>query len=112
MTDERLKEIEALFVPGILIDWAETQRGVDELILAVRELKKDRDFGYEQHKKLLVRKDRTVSAAFHALLEMSAWLGVPQDKRMKQIEHLMEGVKFRAEKDVDEVFYCTKETAK
>lgn len=43
---------------------------------------------------------RTVSAAHSALLEMSAWLGVPEKKRHAQIERLMENVKFCAEHDL------------
>lgn len=46
---------------------------------------------------------RTVRAAYHALLEMSAWLGIPEHKRIKQVEQLMENVKYCAEHDLKHV---------
>ena len=49
-----------------------------------------------------VKLKRTVNAAYHALLEMSAWMGIPEKKRMKQIYHLMENVKYCAENDLRE----------
>lgn len=47
-----------------------------------------------------IRLKRTVSAAYHALLGMSAWLGIPEKKRHAQIEELMSNVKFCAENNV------------
>jgi hypothetical protein len=40
---------------------------------------------------------RVVDAAYHALLEMSAWLGINQSKRMSYIEELMSNVRFCAD---------------
>lgn len=50
--------------------------------------------------KLLVRIERTKSAAYHALLEMSAWLGIPEHKRKAQIEYLMKNVNYCADIDI------------
>lgn len=47
-----------------------------------------------------VRLKRTVNAAYYALLEMSAWMGIPEKKREKQIEQGMENVKYCAENDL------------
>jgi len=47
-----------------------------------------------------VRLKRTVNTAYHALLEMSAWLGIPEEKRHKHIEELMSNVKYCAENDL------------
>lgn len=49
---------------------------------------------------LEIRLKRTVNAAFHALLEMTAWMGIPEGKRKKQIEYLMENIKYCAENDL------------
>jgi uncharacterized coiled-coil DUF342 family protein len=48
---------------------------------------------------LSVKLQRTVSAAYHALLEMTAWMGMPEKKRHAQIEEYMSNVKFCAEHD-------------
>ena len=47
-----------------------------------------------------IRLKRTVSAAYHALLEMSAWMGIPEKKRHAQIEELMSNVRFCAENNM------------
>src|SRR5260221_8249540 len=47
-----------------------------------------------------IRCERVVSAAYHALLEMSAWMGISEAKRTKQIEYLMENVRYCAEHDL------------
>lgn len=39
---------------------------------------------------------RTESAALHALLEMSAWMGIPEHKRAKRVASLMSNVTFCA----------------
>ena len=61
----------------------------------------------EQMKKetteLSIKLQRTVNAAYHALLEMSAWMGIPEEKRQKQIEYQMENVKYCAEHDLREM---------
>lgn len=49
---------------------------------------------------LELRLTRTVDAAFCALLEMSAFLGIPGKKRKKQIDYLMENVRYCAENDL------------
>lgn len=49
---------------------------------------------------LSVKIQRTVDAAYHALLEMTAWMGIPDKKRSKQIEQYMENVKYCAEHDL------------
>lgn len=41
-----------------------------------------------------IRLERTVNAAYHALLEMSAWLGIPEKKRMAHIKELMSNIEF------------------
>lgn len=46
------------------------------------------------------RLNRTVNAAYHALLEMSAWMGIPESKRMLQIKELMSNVTYCAENDL------------
>lgn len=48
------------------------------------------------------RLSRTVSAAYHALLEMSAWLGVPEKKRTKYIDDHMSNVHFCAKNNSPE----------
>lgn len=45
---------------------------------------------------------RTVSAAYHALLEMSAWMGIPEKKRLKQIDYFMKNVQYCADHDLRE----------
>lgn len=55
---------------------------------------------HEELKSLSVKLQRTVNAAYHALLEMSAWMGIPEEKREKQIDYLMENIKFCAEHDL------------
>lgn len=59
----------------------------------------------EENKLIKIRLERTVDAAYHALLEMSAWMGLPESKRQHQIEEHMSNVKFCAENNVpgDEV---------
>jgi hypothetical protein len=52
---------------------------------------------------LSVKLQRTVNAARGALLEMSAWMGIPEKKRQKQIELGMENVKYCAEHDLRHV---------
>ncbi len=49
-----------------------------------------------------IRLSRTVDAAYHALLEMSAWMGIPQSKRMAHIKEHMSNVIFCAENNVPE----------
>ncbi len=49
---------------------------------------------------LSIKLQRTVSAAYSALLEISAWLGIPDEKRLNYIETAMENVKFCAEHDL------------
>lgn len=68
-------------------DWAHT-RSLGE----IGELK-------EKETDLSVKLQRTVDAAYHALLEMSAWMGIPEKKRHAQIEEFMSNVKFCAEHD-------------
>ena len=51
----------------------------------------------EEIRKLKLANARSVDAAFHALLEMSAWMGIPENKRHSMIEELMENVKFCAD---------------
>ena len=51
----------------------------------------------EEIRKLRLANARSVDAAFHALLEMSAWMGIPEKKRHSMIEQLMENVKFCAD---------------
>lgn len=62
-------------------------------LIELMDMKKDYD-------KLLVRLERTKSAAYHALLEMSAWLGIPEHKRKAQIEYLMKNVNYCADTDI------------
>jgi hypothetical protein len=50
-----------------------------------------------------VKLKRTVNAAFHALLEMSAWMGIPEKKRQKYIDSHMENVRYCAENDLREM---------
>lgn len=47
-----------------------------------------------------IRLERTLSASYHALLEMSAWMGIPEHKREKQIKELMSSVIYCAENDL------------
>lgn len=49
---------------------------------------------------LSVKLQRTVNAAYHALLEMSAWMGIPEKKRHTWIEEAMSNVKYCAEHDL------------
>lgn len=51
---------------------------------------------------LKIRLKRTVNASYNALLEMSAWMGIPEKKRHAQIEELMSNVKFCAENNMSE----------
>ena len=59
---------------------------------------------YEQLQKenedLEIRLKRAVNAAYHALLEMSAWMGIPEKKRHGMIRELIENVKYCAENDL------------
>lgn len=55
-----------------------------------------------ERESLSVKLQRTVDAAYHALLEMSAWMGIPEKKREKQIEEYMSNVKYCAEHDLRE----------
>lgn len=70
-------------------------------------LKEERDSlkaELEQAKQDLSTKlQRTVSATYYALLEMSAWMGIPEKKREKQIEVLMENVRYCADHDLREL---------
>jgi hypothetical protein len=52
---------------------------------------------------LSIKIQRTVNASEHALLEMSAWMGIPEKKREAQIEALMENVHYCAEHDLRDV---------
>jgi hypothetical protein len=54
----------------------------------------------KEYDNLSIKLQRTVSAAASALLEMSAWMGIPEKKRANQIEDLMSNVKFCAEHDL------------
>lgn len=47
-----------------------------------------------------IRLERTVNAAYHALLEMSAWLGIPEKKRMAHIKELMSNIEFCAKNNM------------
>lgn len=53
----------------------------------------------EENLMLRNRLRRTVHAAEHALLEMSAFLGIPEKKRLNQVKNLMENVRFCADND-------------
>ena len=55
---------------------------------------------------LVVRLEVTVDAAYHALLEMSAWMGIPVKMRHDQVEALMENIRYCAEHDVSTVAPC------
>ncbi len=48
-----------------------------------------------------IRLERTQHAAWCALMEMSAWLGLPEKRRNQHIESLMENVKFCAKNNVE-----------
>jgi hypothetical protein len=50
---------------------------------------------------LNIKLQRTVDAAYKALLEMSAFVGIPEEKRHKQIEYLMENVRSCAGQECD-----------
>lgn len=56
----------------------------------------------QEYDKLLVRIERTKSAAYHALLQMSAWIGIPEHKRMEQIKHLMVNINYCADIDIQD----------
>lgn len=49
---------------------------------------------------LSIKIQRTVNAAYHALLEISAWMGIPEKKRHKWIEEAMSNVKYCAKHDL------------
>lgn len=49
---------------------------------------------------LSTKLQRTINASYHALLEMSAWMGIPEKKREAQISYLMENVNYCAEHDL------------
>jgi len=57
----------------------------------------DHLIGKSAYDDLDTRLKTTVSAAYHALLEMSAFMGIPEHKRKKQIDYLMENVKYCAD---------------
>lgn len=65
-----------------------------------KKLHEEMDLLRAENENLSVKIQRTVNAAYHALLEMSAWLGIPEKKRNGQIKCLMENVKFCAEHDL------------
>ena len=46
------------------------------------------------------RLSRTVNAAYFALLEITAWMGIPEHNRHKMIKEMMENVKYCAENDL------------
>lgn len=54
-----------------------------------------------------IRLERTVDAAYHALLEMSAWMGIPESKRQAHIQEHMSNVIFCAKNNLpdDPVVY-------
>lgn len=58
------------------------------------------EFEYEIEKRediieILVNEfSRAIDGSYHALLEMTAWLGIPEKKRMKAVEHSMENILF------------------
>jgi vacuolar-type H+-ATPase subunit D/Vma8 len=56
----------------------------------------------EEIRLLQIRLARTVSAAYHSLLEMSAWMGIPEHKRQRQIEIHMDNVRYCAQYNVFE----------
>lgn len=65
----------------------------------------------ESNRLLKIANERTVSAAYHALLEMSAWLGINQSKRISHVDNLMENVKFCAdEKNQKQIIEMQKES--
>ena len=84
--------------------WCDTQNNISErcncmvstYIEEIEDLK-------EQIDVLSVKLQRTVSAAYHALLEMTAWMGIPEKKRHAQIKYLMENVEYCAEHDIRHV---------
>lgn len=49
---------------------------------------------------LSIKLQRTVNAAHSALLETTAWMGIPEKKRDNQINQAMENVKYCAEHDL------------
>lgn len=49
---------------------------------------------------LETRLKRTVSAAYYALLETTAWMGIPEHKRHAWIEEMMSNVRYCAENDL------------
>jgi hypothetical protein len=49
---------------------------------------------------LETRLARTVNAAYHALLEATAWMGIPQGKRESKIRYLMENIEYCAKNDL------------
>lgn len=51
--------------------------------------------------KAKIRIERGRSAAFFALLEMSAWLGIPEKKRMTQVRNYMSNVNFCLDMDIE-----------
>lgn len=57
---------------------------------------------HSAYEDLTTKLQRTVNAAFSALLEFSAWMGIPEGKRALRIHELMENVRFCAEHDLRE----------
>lgn len=74
----------------------------EELEIEKAKMQKKYDELEDKVNDLETKLSRTVSAAFHALLEMSAWMGIPEKKRIKQVDYLMENVTYCAENDCRE----------
>lgn len=88
-------------------DYGHSNSKVDVQGSRLREIEIERDSlkaELEQAKQdLSIKIQRTVNAARSALLEMSSWLGIPEAKRLKQIDNYMENVNYCAEHDLREL---------
>lgn len=57
----------------------------------------------EEITEISIKLQRTVNAAHGALLETTAWMGIPENRRAKHIEEAMSNVKYCAEHDLRDV---------
>lgn len=99
--EQTIRELKAKLQAAehILESWRKVF-GEECLIDGFRKTQERAEKAEKERDDLSIKLQRTVSAAFHALLETTAWLGIPEAKRDAHIEEAMSNVKYCAEHDL------------